>query len=119
MTRAVKILAGVLFGAVVVVVGLIGIIEFQTSRSESQVQRIVAQIPPDTLFSTVVQQLGSPIQSYTNAAEIQAFGIIKEPNFIKNCALHMFTHRGPPSRWILIYTDQQSQRVVFAAWTHM
>src|ERR1043166_8799260 len=101
MRRAVKILACVVLGVVVVVVGAIEIMEFQTSRSESQVQRIVSQIPPDTLFSSVVQQLGRPIQSYTNAADVQAFGIIKDPSFIKNCALHMFTHHGPPMRWIL------------------
>ena len=119
MKRFAVILSVVIVSAAVVVLCFIGIIEYQTNRSEREVQRLVSRFSPSTQFSNVVQQLGRPTNTYTNTADVQMFGIIKDPTFVNTCALHTFVHRGPPARWILIYTDHASQKVVFAAWTHM
>ena len=108
------VLAGILLGATFIVV-----IEVRSRSSLSEVKQIVAQLAPGTPFSQVVQQLGSPMRSYTNAEEMAAFGTRMEGSLITNTSLHQFPHRGPPYRWIFVYTDRMSQRVVLADWRNM
>ena len=121
--RTVKRLAIIIVGIVAVVVlcavGLIVVVEAQTRHSQKQVSDIVAQFAPGTPFTNVVSRLGLPNSSLTNAEEIQVFGSLNEPGIVTNSVLHMFVHRGPPYRWILIYTDKGSQKVVYAGWKSM
>jgi hypothetical protein len=114
-----KLLAVGVAGIVLLGLLLIVVIEVQTKRSQKQVEELVARFPPETPFTTVVQQLGSATQTFTNAEDIVVMGSRKEESFAANKVLHMFSHRGTPFRWILIYTDKDSERVVYAAWSHM
>jgi hypothetical protein len=121
--RVAKIL-GVLFLVVVLcVLGLIAIVEFVTYRSQRAVVSTVAQLSPGTPFSVALQRLGQPTQTFTDGAElvswVERVGARVEPFVATNSVLHTFVHRGPPFRYILVYTDRQSQRVVYADWCHM
>jgi multidrug efflux pump subunit AcrB len=121
--RVAKIL-GVLFLVVVLcVLGLIAIVEFVTYRSQREVVSTVAQLPPGTPFSVALQRLGQPTQTFRDGAEILSWvekvGARVEPQVATNSVLHTFVHCGPPFRYILVYTDGESQRVVYADWCHM
>jgi hypothetical protein len=119
MKRLAIIFGAVVLGGVMLVVAFIVIIEVQSRRSLRQLQQVVAQLAPPTAFTTVLQRLGNPNQSHTNADVIALYGTRKDESFITNTVLHMFSHRGPPYRWILIYTDRESERVLYADWHHM
>lgn len=119
MNRLAKIFGTMVLVGVLLVAIFIVVIEVGSRHSLREVKRIVAQFAPGTPFTRVVQQLGSPAQSHTNAEEIAAFGTRRDGNFITNTTLHQFTHRGPPFRWILVYTDRESLRVMFTDWRDM
>lgn len=117
-------LAGALFLLAALCVGcLVAVIEVVRYRSQKEVLSIVAQLAPGTPFSVAVQRLGRPKQIYTNDKEIiswvERVGAHVEPGLATNSILHVFVHRGPPFRYILVYTDRESQRVVYADWCHM
>lgn len=119
MNRLVKIIGALVLAGILLVAALLVVIEVGSRRSLREVKQIVDQIAPGTPFSQVVHQLGSPTHSHTNAEEIAAFGTRKDESFITNTTLHQFTHRGPPYRWILVYTDRKLQRVMFTDWRDM
>lgn len=114
MKRLAKIL-GVLVALVVLcVVGLITVIEFMHARSAREVRQIVAQITPGTSFSDVATRLGRATKTFTSEDEIRVLGTSHEESIITNSVLYVFNHVGPPIRWIVVYTDRQSQRVLYA-----
>ena len=121
--KSVKILGVLLLLVLLCVFGLIAVIEFVTHRSQREVVSTVSQLTPGTPFSAAVQRLGQPTQVFTNADEIVAWaervGAHVEPRVATNSVLHTFVHHGPPFRYVLIYTDRESQRVVYADWCHM
>ncbi|HEY1174236.1 MAG TPA: hypothetical protein VGH19_22915 [Verrucomicrobiae bacterium] len=119
MNRFVKYLVTAAAGLLLLVAGLIGLIEWQRWRSLREVKQVVAQIAPGTPFTNVVQQLGKPVDVIADSLYMLLRGTRKEENFVGDKVLHMFLHRGPPFRWILIYTDKDSSRVVYADWTSM
>jgi hypothetical protein len=123
MKKAAKIFGVLLLLAVLCVVGLIAVIEFISHRSQREVVSTVAQLSPGTPFSSAVERLGRPTQAFTNAEEIvwwvEKNGARVEARVATNSVLHTFVHRGPPFRYILVYTDRESQRVVYADWCHM
>jgi len=123
MTRVAKILGVLLLLAAICVGGLIAMVEFARHRSQRQVADIVAQFSPGTPFAVVLQRLGQPRQTITNGEEIvwwvEKLGSHVESRVATNSALHTFVHSGPPFRYILVYTDRESQKVVYANWCHM
>lgn len=123
MKKFAKILAVLSLLVVLCIVVLIAVVEFVRHRSEREVVATVAQISSGTPFSTVVQRLGQPMQTFTNAGEmvswVEKVGSKVEPHIATNSVLHAFVHRGLPFRFILVYTDRESQKVVHADWCHM
>jgi hypothetical protein len=121
--KSTKILAALLLLVVLCIGGLIAVIEFGTHRSQREVVSTVSQLTPGTLFSAAVQRLGQPTQTFTNSEQIVSWlgkvGARIEPRIATNSVLHAFVHRGPPFRYILVYTDRKLQRVVYADWCHM
>jgi hypothetical protein len=118
-----KILGVLLLLGVLCVLGLIAVIEFIRHRSQREVIATVAQLSPGTPFSTAVQRLGQPTQTFTNGEEIVSWvervGSRVEARVATNSVLHTFVHSGPPFRYILVYTDRELQRVLYADWCHM
>ena len=123
MKKFAKILGVLLLLAVLCVVVLIAVIEFVRHRSKDDVIDAVTQLSPGTAFSSAVKRLGRPTQVFTNAEEIvwwvEKNGSHVEPRVATNSVLHTFVHRGPPFRYILVYTDRESQRVIHANWCTM
>lgn len=105
------------------VLALIAVVEFIRHRSQREVVSAVSQLTPGTPFSAAVQRLGQPEQTFTNSEEIvtwiKGVGAHVEPRVATNSVLHTFVHHGPPFRYILVYTDRELQRVVYADWCHM
>ena len=121
--KVAKILGVLLLLVVLCVVGLIAMVEFVTHRSQREVVDTVGQLSPGTPFSVAMQRLGQPTQTFTNGQEIVSWvervGARVEPRVATNSVLHTFVHHGPPFRYILVCTDRESQRVVYADWCHM
>ncbi len=118
-----KILGVLLLLVVLCVIGLIAVVEFETHRSQREVISTVSQLTPGIPFSIAVQRLGQPTQTFTNDEEIVSWlervGARVEPRVATNSVLHTFVHPGPPFRYILVYTDRESQSIVYADWCHM
>jgi hypothetical protein len=118
-----KILGVLLMLAVLCVVGVIAVVEFIRHRSQREVVATVAQLSPGTPFSSALERLGRPTQAFTNAEDIvwwvEQNGARVEARIATNSVLHTFVHRGVPFRYILVYTDRESQRVIYANWCHM
>ena len=119
VNRTLKV-AGFIAGALVLcVVGFIGGIWFLSSRSERQLNTIVSELPPGTPLSAAVTRLGQPTRIITSADEMQVFDRAGTHNVNPDTTLHLFVHRGPPYRWVLVYTDGSSQTIRHAEWQHM
>jgi len=112
-----------LAGALVLVVcitAFMGLaVEFQSRRSERQVAAIVSELVPGTPFSIGVSRLGSPSRKLTNTDEIRVFSPEAPPGVGDDAPLYLFVHCGPPFRWVLIYTDRDSQVIRHAKWQSM
>ena len=123
MKKLLKVFGAALLAGVLVVVGLIAIIEYLHRRSQREVVAIVSQLAPGVPFSMAVQRLGRPTQMFTNADEIvwwvEKNGSRVEASVATNSFLHTFVHRGPPFRFVLVYSDRESQKVVHANWCGM
>jgi hypothetical protein len=108
------------FFGLLVAVGLLGglaliaVISIGNARTRREVRTIVTQITPGMPFAVVTNRLGSAVQTFTTAAEIQAFGTRQAEHLVTNSLLHAFSHRGPPYRWILVYTDKEARKVLCA-----
>jgi hypothetical protein len=118
-----KILGVLLLLVLVGVIGFIAVIGFIDYRSEREVVSIVAQLKPGTPFSFAMQRLGQSMYVITNDEGIDAglemFGARGESRIPANSVLHAFVHRGPPYRFILVFTDRESEKIVHAEWCHM
>ena len=123
MKRLAKILGGLVLVVALCIVGLIALVEFQSHRSQRQVVAVVAQLSPGTPYSAAVHLLGQPTQTLTNSEDIVSWvanvGSRIDAQVATNSLLHTFVHQGPPFRYILVYTDRNSQRVVYADWCFM
>lgn len=111
-----KILVGVFIAGLVCVVSFMGTVNYLHARSRREITRIVLQLTPGTPFSTVVSRLGKPSRTFTNTELIELWGTQKDKTVTTNSTLHMFMHHAIPLRWILVYTDKESQRVIYADW---
>lgn len=113
----VLVVTGVL--AVAVVLGTIAGISALHSKSRSQIASLISEIRPGMPFSSVASRLGRESQTFTNAAEVETWGTTKEQRIVTNSTLHLFVHGTVPMRWICIYTDRDSQTVLYASWRDM
>ena len=114
MKRLAKILGVLMALAVLLVVGFIAVVEFLRARSGREIREVVTQLTPGTPFSDVTTRLGQATQTFTSEDDIRVFGTSHDASIITNSVLYAFSHRGPPYRWIVVYTDRQSQRVLYA-----
>jgi len=114
MKRLAKTLGVLVTLIVLLMVGFIVVVELLRLRSGREIHEIVAKLPPGTPFSDVTTRFGQAMQTFTSEDEIRVFGTSHDASIITNSVLYAFGHRGPPYRWILVYTDRQSQRVLYA-----
>ena len=123
MKMLAQILGALLFATALGGLGLIAIVEFIRHCSPRPVMAVVGLLSPGTSFSVTMQRLGQLTQNFTNGAELVCWAEKMhsrvEANVAINSILHTFVHQGRPFRYVLVYTDQESQKVVFAEWCHM
>jgi flagellar basal body-associated protein FliL len=109
-------IVGVVF---VAAVGIIASSEYLNRKSKRELTQLVSELGPGTSFTVVKSRLGEPSQVYTNFEELEVFGTTKDASITTNCLLHKFFHRGIPHRWLLIYTDRNTNAVIYADWQDM
>ncbi|MEP6672212.1 MAG: hypothetical protein ABJF10_23820 [Chthoniobacter sp.] len=114
-----KIVGMVVLATVLGGVAVVGGIEFLRWRSERQVTAIVSELVPGAPFSAAVARLGPPTQTITDPVEMRAFNRPIPQPVVPDSTLNLFVHRGPPFRWILVYTDKAGQRIQHAEWQNM
>jgi hypothetical protein len=121
--QAIGILLLAILLGVLGVLGLIAVIEFVRHRSEREVDGMVKELPPGTSFSIAIKRLGKPWETRTNIAEVvwwtEKLGLHVEPQVATNSLVHTFVHRGPPFRYILIYTDRAAEKITHSEWCAM
>jgi hypothetical protein len=104
---------------VLCVVAFIGVISFLSWRSERQLNTIVLELTPGTPLSAAVTRLGEPTQTITTANEMHVFDRTGTHSANPDTTLYLFVHRGPPDRWVLVFTDSSSETIRHAEWQHM
>lgn len=118
-----KLAAKIFLAAVLPTIVLILIFVYLDRSSEQAVIRIVGELGPGTPFSEVTRRLGVPSRSDTNVQEIvqwvERLGARADLRFATNSNLHTFVHRGPPYRFVLVFTDRESNSVSHATWRGM
>jgi hypothetical protein len=114
-----KVLVAIVLLAILVIGGFMVTISVLHVKSRHQITQLVSEIRPGMSFSAVVSRLGSESQTLTNALYIESYGTTKEASIVTNLTLHMFVHKAIPLRWICIYTDRDSQKVIYASWKDM
>ena len=120
-SKTILTMATVVVGVVVLAaVGLIASSEYLNRKSKRDLTQLVAELGPGTSFAVVKSRLGEPSQIYTNSEEIAMFGTTKDESITTNCLLFkFFMRRSIPFRWVLIYTDRNTNAVVYANWQDM
>jgi hypothetical protein len=119
-SKAILIIVLTTVGVVILAaVGLIASSEYLNRKSKRELTQLVSELGPGTSFAVVKSRLGEPSQVYTNSEAIEAFGTTKDKSITTNCLLHKFFYRGIPYRWFLIYTDRDTNAVVYADWQDM
>jgi len=108
----------------IVAIGAAGLIvssNYLNQKSKRGIMQLVSELKPGTAFGAVKLRLGEPSQSqiFTNAEELEIWGTTKDKAITTNCLLFRFMHRGIPHRWVLIYTDRNTNAVVYADWQDM
>ena len=104
---------------VLAAVALIVSSNYLNQKSKRAIVQLVAELKPGTSFATVKSRLGEPSQTFTNSEDLEIWGTTKDKAITTNCLLHKFMHRGIPYRWVLIYTDRNTNAVVYASWQDM
>ena len=119
--KTILIISSTVVGVVIMAAaGLIATSEYLNHKSKRELTHLVSELKPGTSFTVVTSRLGEPSQIYSNPQEIEAFGTIKDKSVTTNSLLFkFFTHRSIPIRWILIYTDRNTNAVVYADWQDM
>lgn len=113
---AVLVIIGVsVFG----VVGLIVSSNYLRQKSKRAIVRLVSELKPGTSFADVKLRLGETAQVFTNSEELEIWGTTKDKTITTNCLLFKFVNRGIPYRWVLIYTDRNTNAVVYSDWQDM
>jgi hypothetical protein len=114
-----KVLVAIVLLAILVIGGFMVTISVLHAKSRHQITQLVSEIRPGMAFSDVVSRLGRESQILTNALHIESYGTTKEASIVTNSTLHMFVHRTFIFYWICVYTDRDSQKVIYASWKDM
>ncbi|MCU0785850.1 MAG: hypothetical protein MUF81_17765 [Verrucomicrobia bacterium] len=118
--KPIAIILSVIIGMVAIgAVGLIVSSEYLNHRSKRKLTQLVSELKPGTSFGVVKLRLGEPSQTFTNSEELEMWGTTKDKAITTDCLLFKFMHRGIPYRWVLIYTDRNTNAVVYADWQDM
>ena len=120
-SKIILIIALTIIGVIIMTAfGLIASSEYLNRKSKRELTQLVSELGPGTSFTVVKSRLGEPSQIYTNSEEIEGFGTTKDKSVTTNCLLFkFFIRRSIPFRWVLIYTDRNTNAVVYAAWQDM
>jgi hypothetical protein len=120
-SKTILIIVLTIVGVVIMAgVGLIASGEYLNRKSKRELTQLVSELGLGTSFAVVKSRLGEPSQIYTNSEEIKMFGTTKDKSITTNCLLYkFFMRRSIPFRWILIYTDRNTNAVVYADWQDM
>jgi hypothetical protein len=89
------------------------------ARSRHQIAQLVSEIQLGASFPAVASRLGPESQTLTNSEYIESYGTTKDASIVTNSTLHLFVYKAIPWRWICIYTDRDSQKVIYASWRDM
>lgn len=104
-------------------VGLICLVKFLEQSSKREVIAIVARLTPGTPLSVAVEHLGQPTEIFKTSGDIiwwlEKAGTRVEPGLASNTVLHVFAHSGQPYRYVLVYTDRDTRKIVHADWCPM
>jgi hypothetical protein len=116
-SKTILIIVLAIVGVVIVAAaGLIVSAEYLNRKSKSEFTQVVSELGPGTSFTTVKSRLGEPSQIYTSSGDVEIFGTTKDKSITTNCLLFkFFMRRSIPFRWVLIYTDRNTNAVVYAA----
>jgi hypothetical protein len=118
--KPILITLSVIIGVVVLgTIGLIVSINYLNQKSKRAIAGLVSELKPGTSFAKVKLRLGEPSQVFTNSEVIEISGTTKDEAITTNCFLFKFLHQGIPYRWVLIYTDRNTNAVVYADWQGM
>ncbi len=123
MKKSAKILAWLLVAAAVFIGCVIAGIELMTRNSQREVAALVQELSPGTPFSMAVQRLGQPKQVIGDADEIifwsGKLGVNIDKKVSTESRLYIFVHEGPPFRYVVVYTDVDSEKILHTDWCHM
>ncbi|HWB06943.1 MAG TPA: hypothetical protein VG796_28220 [Verrucomicrobiales bacterium] len=123
MRKSTKIYGALLILVAACYFGVDPLFRFLDRRAERQVIAIVAELSPGTSYSVAVQRLGQPVETHKDGDQIEDWvrhvGSHVEPEIAHSSVLHVFTHSGPAYRYVLVFTDRESQKVVYANWCSM
>ena len=112
-----KILAAAAAVILLLIGGFMAAVSFLHAKASRDVTQLVSEIRPGTAFSSIASKLGGEPLTYTRAVEIESYGTTKEPTIVTNSALHVFAHDARSwSYRICIYTDTNSEAVLYASW---
>lgn len=116
--KILNILGALLALAALGVITLIAVIEIQSAISERRVTATVESIMTGSDADDLSRRLGRPAQVLTNSEQI-AYWTSQGETTPENCDLQMYATESIPYRWILVYIDRTTRRVVRAKWTSM
>jgi hypothetical protein len=114
-----KVSVAIVLLAVLIVGGLMVTIDVLHAKSRRQMTQLVSEIRPGMSFHSVTSRLGPESQTLTNAVEIESYGTTTDPSVVTNSVLHLFVHRAFIFYRICVYTDRDSQNVIYASWKDM
>ncbi|HTY88244.1 MAG TPA: hypothetical protein VMB80_12325 [Candidatus Acidoferrum sp.] len=113
----VLVMTGILFLAAI---GLVVSAEYLNRKSKHELTQMASELGPGTSFAIVKSRLGQPSQVYTNSEDVEMFGTTKDKSITTNTLLFkFFMRKSIPFRWVLIYTDRNTNAVVYADWQDM
>ena len=101
------------------VTGIVASVVFLSRRAERRVTDVVSPLVAGMPFSAAVASLGQPSRTITDCDEMRVFDREGRQATLPGATLHLFFYLGPPSVWILVYTDASSQKILHAEWQEM
>ena len=114
-----KVLIAIVLLAILVIGGFMVTISVLHAKSRRQITQLVFEIRPGMSFGSVASRLGPESQTLTNVVDIESYGTTRDAGVVTNSTLHMFVHHAVPFRWICVYTDRDSQTIIYASWKDM
>jgi hypothetical protein len=120
-----KFIKWVCVGMLITVAGFLGfilLIQFSRNYTEHQVVELLNKVNGGPV-SNVELLLGSPSDIITDpekmTAKLEYIGAVVPVNISEYSELSFFVHRGPPYRYVLIFSLPDSKNVDYSDWCGM